>query len=283
MSIKEIKTQRALSPTNINLADYVINPYRGCAFGCLYCYAQSGNGGAEREAAVDVKVNILEVLEKELAIKTPRRVLLGSTTECFQEAETKYRLTRGIMQALNKKNIPYTILTKSHMIGESLDIIAANTGNKIYFTLNFTDESTIKSMERASSSLQQRIDTIKKILALSIDLRIHAGPFMPALCDIDKIIKILPKGIKEIDIELYHQKMGNFKKIVTAIENISGNKARQEIETVYSSKEAYLAFARHTENNMRRYSRQGHIKFFLIVPSFDEFYQRHNDYEQPLL
>ena len=38
--IRKIQTERALSPTGIEIADYTLNPYRGCSFGCDYCYVR---------------------------------------------------------------------------------------------------------------------------------------------------------------------------------------------------------------------------------------------------
>ena len=85
MQIKLIRTQKVLSLTQISLADYAINPYRGCSFGCLYCYSRE-NKNIKKEAfftRLDAKINAPEVLERELKYKRPKRVLLGSTTECF--------------------------------------------------------------------------------------------------------------------------------------------------------------------------------------------------------
>ncbi|MFA5362711.1 MAG: hypothetical protein WC335_05630 [Candidatus Omnitrophota bacterium] len=56
---------------------------------------------------VDVRVNAPELLEKELSRKFPKRVLLGSTTECFQPAEREYRLTYKILEILNRNRVCY--------------------------------------------------------------------------------------------------------------------------------------------------------------------------------
>ena len=72
MQIKLIQTQKALSPTQIKLADYVINPYRGCEFGCLYCYANENKNIREGSGRIlSVKINYPEILEKELRLKKP--------------------------------------------------------------------------------------------------------------------------------------------------------------------------------------------------------------------
>ncbi|MDD5070786.1 MAG: hypothetical protein PHV17_08670, partial [Candidatus Omnitrophica bacterium] len=159
MQIKLIKTEKVLSKTQITLSDYVINPYRGCEFGCLYCYGQSNKNINKNSFAtqIGIKVNSPQILEKELRYKRPKRVLLGSTTECFQYIEEKYRITEQIIRILNKNNVAYTILTKSPLITKYLPIISENKENKIYFTFNFSSDKLIQAFEKKTSSLKERL------------------------------------------------------------------------------------------------------------------------------
>ena len=131
METKLIQTQRVLSPTQIALADCVINPYRGCSFGCSYCYSQENkNIKLSGLMTVGVKINADSILEKELKYKKPKRVLLGSTTECFQNLELEYKVSERILELLNSRNIPYTILTKSDLIRHYLNLVSGNKENK---------------------------------------------------------------------------------------------------------------------------------------------------------
>jgi DNA repair photolyase len=150
MEIKIIHTQKVLSKTQISLADYVINPYQGCEFGCVYCYSQENKNLKNKNffQFLGVKINAPSVLEKELKINKPKRVLLGSTTECFLYQELKYKITQKILFLLNKHHIPYTILTKSSLIKNFLSLIRKNKDNKIFFTLNFSSDYFIKLFEK---------------------------------------------------------------------------------------------------------------------------------------
>jgi DNA repair photolyase len=281
MQIKKIDTQKVLSPTNITLADYVINPYRGCSFGCLYCYSQE-NKNIDQDEFYDtlgVKENAPQILERELRFTKPKRILLGSTTECFQAQELNLQITRQILKILNKHNIPYTILTKSHLIKEYLLLISENKDNKIYFTLNCAQDSTIRLLERKSPNLSQRLDTIKAILESNIQLRIHAGPFIPYISDLSEILKILPNGITEMDIELYHHRMGRFKDIL----NILEPKIKERLEKIYSSSSSYETYAKQLKNDIKGLQKKyPDINFFYIVPDFNQYYSSTINYEQAI-
>ncbi|MFA5007864.1 MAG: radical SAM protein [Candidatus Omnitrophota bacterium] len=282
MNIKLINTQKALSPTQITLADYCINPYRGCEFGCLYCYSLENKNikNAGSFGGIGVKVNIEEVLRRELKYTNPKRVLLGSTTECFQYAELKYRLSEKVLNTLNEFNIPYTILTKSHLIKEYLSLIAKNKQNKIYFTLNCEQ---VKLLERKSPTQAQQLEAIKQIIKNNIALRIHIGPFIPYISILKGLLEIIPSGVKEVDIELYHHKMGNFEEILKIMQNNLGMELKNKLSSVYETEASYLAFAKSLKADITALGGNfKDISFFYIIPDFNMFYNKGINYHDKL-
>lgn len=287
MEIKRITTQKVLSPTQISIADYVINPYRGCEFNCLYCYSQFNKNIKETDIkqSLGVKINAVQCLEKELKYTRPSRVLLGSTTECFQSHESRFKITGRLLQLLNAHNIAYTILTKSHLIKNYLPLISQNPKNKIYFTLNCAGDKIIRLLEEKSPCLEMRLKTINEIIKNNITLRIHIGPFIPYLSSFEEITAILPAGINEIDVELYHNKMGNFKEIRRRIEKHINAETARKISQVYLNQPNYLEFAKNLEETIKNTRRKNGYKFkvYYIVPDFNEFYKSSINYENELI
>ena len=281
MAIKIINTQRVLSPTQITLADYAINPYRGCEFGCIYCYALQNKNIKDNNKILGIKINAPSVLEKELRYKFPKRVLLGSTTECFQYKESEYKITEKILILLNSRKIPYTILTKSNLISRYLPIISENKDNKIYFTLNLSSNKLIRIFEEKTPSIEERIKAIKAIVDHKINLRIHIGPFIPYISSLKAIMRLLPKSIEEINVELYHHKMGNFKEIIDTIRKNFGEDTCSKISAVYASKKNYLEFASEIEK-MAITIKNPSQEFFFILPDFDDYYNDKVDYKDGL-
>ena len=126
---KEVKIKRILNPTSIDLGEYVINPFMGCEFACLYCYVRSNRVVSRKGKAwgefVDVRVNAPDLLEKELIVRKPKVVLLGSTTECFQPIERRYAVTSKVLGILNKYKVYYIILTRSPDIINYMPLLKA--------------------------------------------------------------------------------------------------------------------------------------------------------------
>ena len=129
MEIKEIKAKSILTKSGLPDADWVINPYVGCQFGCSYCYAtfigRWKYPGKEWGSFLDVKINAPEVLRQDLA-KLEKRfgkndfgtIFFSSVTDCYQAAEAKYQITRQCLQVLADFGYQgeISILTKSPLV-----------------------------------------------------------------------------------------------------------------------------------------------------------------------
>ena len=109
---------------------WTINPYRGCTHSCHYCFARAFHTyldlgvGDDFATKIVVKTNVAEVLRRELA--APRwegeTIAMGTATDPYQHCEGRYRLTRGVLEALADFGNPLSMLTKSTMIVRDLDV-----------------------------------------------------------------------------------------------------------------------------------------------------------------
>ena len=112
---------------------WTVNPYRGCTHSCHYCFARAFHSyldlgiGDDFSSKIVVKTNVVEVLRRELA--SPRwdgeTVAMGTATDPYQHCEGRYRLTRGVVEALADFANPLSILTKSTLIVRDLDVFRA--------------------------------------------------------------------------------------------------------------------------------------------------------------
>src|SRR5260370_7539292 len=107
------------------------NPYRGCVHACAYCYARPSHiafamdGGADFERHVFVKVNAPAVLRDELRRPSWRReaVHIGTIVDPYQPVEGRYRITRGLLQALPATRTPATLITKNSLVHRPVNVL----------------------------------------------------------------------------------------------------------------------------------------------------------------
>jgi len=285
MEINRIKTQRALAPTQISLADYVINPYRGCSLGCRFCYVRFNKNVARRKQAwgefVDIKENLPLLLEQELKDISPKRVLLGSTTEVFMPEEERFRLTSKIIKILAKNTIPVVILTRSPLIEKYLPLLCYSLKNKIYFTFIKRPLKISQPLEPKSASWQRRRKTLKAIIKAGISLRVHIGPFIPFLDNLDEVLKVMPEGIREIEVEIFNPYLGNWPELRKILTPFADAPLLQNIDILYSQKQPYNEFCQELKYSLERVKKRYGFSCRLLICPRSKFYTPDIIYEPP--
>ena len=221
MEIIEQNITTILRPTGINLAPYVINPYQGCELGCLFCYAQFSKK-ARKEILewgeyVRVKLNALKVLERELAVIKPIKVLLGSTTECFQPIEKKYRVTKAIIQKLNEYNIPYIILSRSLLIKDYIPLLKNGSCEAVYFTIDTLPQKIQNKFEPRAPRVNQSIDTANALIKGGIKTILYCCPILPWISEWQSIVERV-EGASRVEFEMLNFKMAKVDQIMLFIE-----------------------------------------------------------------
>lgn len=272
MEIKFIKTERVLSPTNIALADYVINPYRGCLLGCVYCYARANKNiqkiKKEWGKFLYIKEKLLEILEKEiLERKEIKRILIGSTTEPVQPVEKKFKIFENIIGLLKRYNIPVVILTKSVLIEDYLDKLQYSDKNKIYFTYN--SEIVHRLFEPQSASMDKRVEVIDTINKTGMELIVYISPVFPYLTDISEILNKLKNKTKKIYFEAYNIKIGNWKELKTKLNKELISIYEKIFFNKYEYKKYWNNFIKNTNTLTQNYGYS--VKYF--IHSFDSYYE----------
>lgn len=220
MQIKETEITRILNPTAIDLGDYVINPYLGCEFGCLYCYVRFNKVAARKPepwgSYVEVRKNCAMLLEKEIKQKRPSCVLLGSTTDCFQPIEKKYGLTKKILEILNENKVYYSILTRSPLISEYVYLLKKGFCKKIYFTINDLAANIKEKLEPKSPNYEDRIKSINFLLENNVDVIPYFSPIIPWVSNTQRVFSFFPKA-ETIEFEGLNFRLGNIKQIIDII------------------------------------------------------------------
>lgn len=245
VTIRHIQAERIVAPTNIAPADYVINPYRGCQFGCYFCYAQ-WNKFARKQSQkwgsfVDVKTNAAELCKKELQHINTGTVMIGATTEVYQPVEKKYRLTRSILSELANHDIRVILLTRSDLIVRDIDILKQLTNVLICFTLNTLDNAVIRAFEPAAPTAERRIEAIRQLSDAGIPVYLHIGPYLPALTDHQTLMQTLHGAVSRIDVENLNLKMVSWD-ILSNILNTHFPHLTNMYDNMYHNPDRYTSF-----------------------------------------
>ncbi len=174
--------------------DQSINPYRGCEHGCSYCYARPTHAylglspGLDFETKLSAKTNAAELLEAELA--NPRYVVktiaLGTNTDPYQPIERQYRITRSVLEVLERTRHPVGIVTKSALVMRDIDILARMAAEglaKVAISLTTLDPTIARKMEPRAAAPERRLEAIRALTAAGIPTAVMVAPIVPAIND----------------------------------------------------------------------------------------------------
>ena len=217
MLIKEIKAKSVLRKSkkvdSWFLIKYGMNLYRGCAHNCVYCDGRSEGYYVEGEFGeeVTVKVNAIDVLERELDSKRKRKPLkhyfvgmVGGVGDSYQPLEKKYKLTRQTLNLLYEKKFPVHILTKSILVERDIDIIKRiNEQNRaiVSFSFSSVDDKISSVFEPGVPSPRERLNTLAKFKKEGIACGMYLLPVIPFVTDMPKVMEESVKKAKENNLD----------------------------------------------------------------------------------
>src|SRR6204780_2783730 len=110
---------------------WTVNPYRGCEFGCKYCYARYTHGYMELDASdfeskIYVKKDAGPLAERDLTQKDiwGEHIAIGAATDPYQPAEREFGATRAILERIaEREGLSVSITTKSDQVVRDIDLL----------------------------------------------------------------------------------------------------------------------------------------------------------------
>ncbi len=182
--------------------DRAVNPYRGCEHGCVYCYARPSHAylgyspGLDFETKLTFKPDVAELLEKELRKSgyVARPIALGSNTDPYQPVERTLKLTRSVLEVMERFGHPVTIVTKSAGVLRDVDILqtlARRNLVRVHLSVTTLDPALARVMEPRAATPARRLQAIAELTRAGIPAGVLAAPMIPALNDaeLEKILE----------------------------------------------------------------------------------------------
>jgi DNA repair photolyase len=171
-----------------------INPYQGCEHGCIYCYARPTHAyldlspGLDFETRLTYKRNAAEQLERELARPGYQcsTITLGANTDPYQPVEKEHRISRQILQVLQRHRHPVAIITKGALVTRDIDILAEMAADglcSVAVSITTLDTGLKRLLEPRAASGRARLAAMEALAGAGIPVTLLFAPVIPALND----------------------------------------------------------------------------------------------------
>ena len=183
--------------------EWTVNPYRGCEFGCKYCYARYTHeymelDGGEFEKKIFVKQDAGPLLAWDVAHKysyasdasggtQPEHIAIGTATDPYQPAEREYGVTRACLEELAKREgLSVSIITKSNQILRDIDVLkrlAQRSTLNINMTVTTLRARLARVLEPRAPRPDLRLAAVKQLRETGLSVGVSASPLIPGITD----------------------------------------------------------------------------------------------------
>ncbi|MGA7219890.1 MAG: radical SAM protein [Candidatus Sulfotelmatobacter sp.] len=173
---------------------WTVNPYRGCEFGCQYCYARYTHefmemrDGKEFEQKIYVKQQAAGLLRHDLRrVKAGESIALGTATDPYQPAERRYEITRGILEEFARhQGFELGIVTKSNLVVRDVELlreVARQNTLSVHITVTTMDTELARILEPRAPRPDLRMDAVRQLSAAGITVGVSCSPVLPGITD----------------------------------------------------------------------------------------------------
>jgi len=198
---------------------WTINPYRGCEFGCKYCYARYTHefmemwDGRDFERKIYAKVNAPELLRAELRAARDKGlpIALGTATDPYQPAEKQFQITRRLLEVFAEfEGLDFGITTKGVLILRDLDllkVIAQKHDFGVHITVTTTNERLARLLEPKAPPPAKRLGAVAELSRNGIHVSVNAMPILPGITDDPAGLEDLARAAARAGAESIHGKL----------------------------------------------------------------------------
>ena len=183
--------------------EWTINPYRGCEFGCKYCYARYTHeymeiDGGEFEQKIFVKQDAAALLARDVSQKysyeskasgytQSEHIAIGTATDPYQPAEKEYGVTRACLEELaRREGLSVSVITKSNQIVRDIDIlkvIAAKSALSLNITVTTLKPRLARLLEPRAPRPDLRLAAVRELRDAGLNVGVSASPLIPGITD----------------------------------------------------------------------------------------------------
>ena len=215
MSTDFYDASQILTPAGGYLAayDYSLNPWRGCSFGCSYCYAAAFHTPERQRSWGDwllVKQNAVDKVRRLRRDLRGKRIYLSSATDPYLPIERRLGLVREILSILAERGVHLTVQTRSPLVTRDIDFLRRFDAVCVNMTVTTDSEATRRIWEPTCPPIPARLEAITEIAAVGIPTAVTMTPLLPLDDPAGFAGQVMGTGARRFVVERFQPTRGRF-------------------------------------------------------------------------
>lgn len=187
---------------------WTVNPYRGCEYGCKYCYARYTHefmelrGPLDFERVIFAKAFDRAAFVRELrAVKPGEWIAIGTATDPYQPAERRYGRTRAILEVFAaRRGFQIAITTKSDLAARDAALLAEIArGNRLRVNMTITtlDAGLARLLEPMAPRPDLRLQALRTLSGAGVETSVFCSPVLPGISDSRESLREIARAAAE--------------------------------------------------------------------------------------
>ena len=187
---------------------WTVNPYRGCEFGCQYCYARYTHeymelDGQDFERKIYVKLDAGPLVGRDLGMEKVQgeHIAIGTATDPYQPAEREFGATRAILEQMAaRKGLSVSITTKSDLVLRDVDLlqrIAEHSGISVNLSITTLRTRLARMLEPRAPRPDLRMRAVQELRRAGIAAGVFAMPILPGITDRQEDLDALARAARD--------------------------------------------------------------------------------------
>jgi DNA repair photolyase len=195
---------------------WTINPYRGCEYGCKYCYARYTHEfmelrepGAFETRIFAKKWNRARFVDELRSVPLEQGIAMGTATDPYQPAERRFGLTRRMLEAFaaHAKYQGLWITTKSDLAARDAELLASIAANRNQVSVNITittlDTALARALEPFAPRPDLRLGAVRQLASAGVFVCVNCSPVMPLINDSEASIDAVARAAKDAGAQAF--------------------------------------------------------------------------------
>lgn len=187
---------------------WTVNPYRGCEFGCHYCYARYTHeymelDGGDFARKIYVKDNASALVARDLENEKiwGEHIAIGTATDPYQPAEGEFKATRAILEQIAKREgLQLSITTKSNRVVRDIELlkkISERSALSVNLSVTTVSARLARLLEPRAPRPDLRLDAVRRLRDAGISAGVLAMPIVPGITDGEDALDALAKAARD--------------------------------------------------------------------------------------
>lgn len=194
-----------------------LNPYTGCAHGCLYCYASSY---IRRFSDCRPKTGIARLGYEIARLRGDELISISNSSDPYPPMERELGITRSCISLIKRSGLRLQVVTKSDIVLRDVDLLS---DMRAAVSMTITSLRLDSRLEPGAPSSSLRLRAIRKLTDEGIPVAARIDPIIPGINDseIDALVeRVADAGASYVISSTYKARQDSWRRMSFAFPEV---------------------------------------------------------------